>query len=289
MALVGISSILTFVILVIYNFFKESIDRDWNFSSLNLIAFPDPHEPFEAIAAIPNILLAFLYQMNFFPIYKGMKNGSDKRIINASWIACIACYVFYGCVAFLGYFTYGDQITTSNFLKVLDRRYIGDALYLIMNIVFLSSVLCSFPIIFFGARNNLIALVKVMQMKSEIEHKDARSSRFIRSGIEEISDYIQETNTLKKKRLVKITFFVLTFLLYGAILASAILIGNLGKVFNLVGAIASNSIGFIFPTLFYIMLIKKKNRPKRIHFYIAVLLFFTAVPFGIFSVVAENI
>lgn len=57
---------------------------------------------------VPNILLAFLYQMNFFPIYKGMKEGSDKRMTNASWVASLACYFIYMSVAFLGYITYGS-------------------------------------------------------------------------------------------------------------------------------------------------------------------------------------
>lgn len=90
----------------------------------------------------------------------------------------------------------------------------------------------------------------------------------------------------KKKRLVKITFYALTFILYAAIVTLAVTIGKLGTIFNLVGAIASNSIGFIFPTLFYILLIRRKRRPKRINYYLAILLFLTAVPFGIFAVVA---
>lgn len=163
LALLGISAISAFVVMVVYNFFKESSDRGWDFSGLNLTAFPPSDEPFEAIAAIPNILLAFLYQMNFFPIYKGMKNSSDKKMTNASWVGCIACYFIYGCVAFLGYLTYGSAINDSNFLRFLNKDQIGSALYLIMNIVFISSVLCSFPIIFFGARNNFIALIKIIK------------------------------------------------------------------------------------------------------------------------------
>ncbi len=67
----------------------------------------------------------------------------------------------------------------------------------------------------------------------------------------------------------------------------AITIGKLGRIFNLVGAIASNSIGFILPTIFYIVLIVKKRRPKRLNFILSWALFATAVPFGIFAVIAE--
>jgi amino acid permease len=184
MALIGISAILTFVVLVVYNFFKESSDRDWDFSGLGLTAFPPSDEPFEAIAAIPNILLAFLYQMNFFPIYKGMKNSSDRKMLNASWTGCISCFFIYSSVSFLGYLTYGNAINKSNFLRFLNKEQIGEVLYLVINLVFLGSVLCSFPIIFFGARNNFIALFKVLRSAANKKDNHIRSSRFARSGIE---------------------------------------------------------------------------------------------------------
>lgn len=43
------------------------------------------------------------------------------------------------------------------------------------------SVLCSFPVIFFGARNNFIAFVTLFRSKGD---KDIRSSRIHRSCVE---------------------------------------------------------------------------------------------------------
>lgn len=77
--------------------------------------------------------------------------------------------------------------------------------------------------------------------------------------------------------------------LFVTIVALAVTIGRLGPIFNLVGAIASNGIGFILPTLFYMVLIWRKNRAKRIHFWASLVLFCTAIPFGIFAVVTEFI
>jgi hypothetical protein len=39
-------------------------------------------------------------------------------------------------------------------------------LYYVMNITFLCSVFCSFPVIFFGAKNNFIAFFKLFKIKS---------------------------------------------------------------------------------------------------------------------------
>jgi amino acid permease len=59
--------------------------------------------------------------MNFFPIYKGMKNASDKKMLNASLIGTLACYFIYVTVGVLGYLTYGDLLgkAESNYLLVL--------------------------------------------------------------------------------------------------------------------------------------------------------------------------
>lgn len=148
------------------------------------------------------------------------------------------------------------------------------------------SVACSFPIIFFGARNNLIALTKAIFGRTE---RTTRNSRYMRSAVDEISDYIIDTNKERKKRKAKILFFLVTGILFVTIVTLAVTVGRLGPIFNLVGAIASNSIGFIFPTLFYIILIIQKKRKKTISFYFSLLLLCTSVPFAIFAVITEFI
>lgn len=62
---------------------------------------------------------------------------------------------------------------------------------------------------------------------------------------------------------------------------------DIEDVFNVVGAIASNAIAFIFPSMFYMFLILKKKKPKKLHYYISVGLFFFFIPFGIFSVISK--
>lgn len=108
--------------------------------------------------------------MNFFPIYKGLEGATDRKMLNSSLIGTIACFFVYSITGLLGYFSYGIFIVSSNFLESLDRNQTGTPLYIIMNFVFLLSVLCSFPLIFYGARNNFIALIKVVRApKAKVE------------------------------------------------------------------------------------------------------------------------
>jgi amino acid permease len=107
--------------------------------------------------------------------------------------------------------------------------------------------------------------------------------------VDEISEYVTDDNKLRKKPKAKIYFYVLSLFLFAIIVVLAVTVGNLGSIFNLVGAIASNSVGFIFPTLFYMVIVVKQHRKKRIHFWVSLALFCIALPFGIFAVASEFI
>lgn len=78
----------------------------------------------------------------------------------------------------------------------------------------------------------------------------------------------------------------MTFILFAAIMVVAITVGELGVTFNIVGAVASNSIGFILPALFYFVLIHKKKKPKNVNFYAAIAMFCIAIPFGVMAIVS---
>lgn len=69
----------------------------------------------------------------------------------------------------------------------------------------------------------------------------------------------------------------------------AIGVKNIEDVFNLVGAVASNAIGYIFPCMFYYLLIKYKKKKITPSYYIAAGLFYFFIPFGIFAVITNYI
>ncbi len=82
---------------------------------------------------------------------------------------------------------------------------------------------------------------------------------------------------------------MLTFFLYIFIFTLAITIGNLGVIFNLIGGISANAIGFVLPSFFYVALVIKLKKIKKINFYLALVLFCITLPFGFISVAAEYI
>lgn len=84
-----------------------------------------------------------------------------------------ACMVGLSTVAFsyilvgnVGYTMYGQDVQT-NFLLNLKIDDLSDILYFGMNGGFLLSIFFSFPVMFFGARNNFIALIQQFMTRNK--------------------------------------------------------------------------------------------------------------------------
>lgn len=80
---------------------------------------------------------------------------------------------------------YGPTVET-NFLLNLTLEGLNDFLFWGMNAGFLLSVFFSFPVMFFGARNNFIALIQMFMNRK----KGNRVEKF-KDSIAEISSYIE--------------------------------------------------------------------------------------------------
>jgi amino acid permease len=92
---------------------------------------------------------------------------------------------------------------------------------------------------------------------------------------------------MKRKKQAKFLFVIYTIILFVFIIAIAAAVDDIEDIFNVVGAIAANAINFIFPAMFYMFLIRKKNKPKKMQYSISVGLFCFFIPFGILSVVSK--
>lgn len=69
MAFLGVSGIVLFMACLVITFFDEMGERDWK---LDHEMQPFPDDWLKVASTIPNIMLALAFQMNFFPIYKGI-------------------------------------------------------------------------------------------------------------------------------------------------------------------------------------------------------------------------
>jgi len=70
---------------------------------------------------MPNIILAYAFQMNFFPVYKGLKNSSDRKMNIVSLISTLVLGISFVIVGFLGYALTGRD-AKANFLNSIDYK-----------------------------------------------------------------------------------------------------------------------------------------------------------------------
>jgi amino acid permease len=123
-----------------------------------------PQDWFKAFASIPNLILALAFQMNYFPIYKGMRNANDKRMGQATLTAVSVCSTLYLVFGIMGYhlvYIMEQSDVKPNFLTSLSYGTVNNVMYFIFNIGILLSVFFSFSVIFFGCRNNFISLIRI--------------------------------------------------------------------------------------------------------------------------------
>jgi|JI6StandDraft_1071083.scaffolds.fasta_scaffold373203_2 amino acid permease len=108
MALCGVVGISLFMISFVVFFITATLDDNpANQPAGNMQSFPN--DWLGGLAAIPNLLLALNYQMNFFPIFKGMKNVTDRKMSSATLVGISFCVVSYVLVGVLGYDYVGEH------------------------------------------------------------------------------------------------------------------------------------------------------------------------------------
>ena len=69
-------------------------------------------------------------------------------------------------------------------------------------------------------------------------------------------------------------------------MAIGIGVDDIEIVFNAVGAICAASVTPLFPCLYYVCLIVQKKQPRKIIFYIAIVIFVIVTPYSLFSIVS---
>ena len=69
-------------------------------------------------------------------------------------------------VGLMGYNYVGNGVSP-NFLESINYETFSKPFFYLLNATFLISIFCAFPIMFFGCRNNFIALVKLGMKKKD--------------------------------------------------------------------------------------------------------------------------
>jgi amino acid permease len=283
MALAGVVGIVLFMTALVALYVAAVADDDpINNPVGGMRMFPEHW--LHAAATVPNVLLALSYQMNFFPIFKGMANANDGKMVKAVTVGLVFCLLSYLLVGILAYDYVGNGIT-ANFLESLSYNKVSIFFFVAINLSFLLSLYFAFPIMFFGGRNNFIALLKLFLVKEE-----GRQRARMADEVEEISTYLALDQSLEvRRRKARRLFVAYTLAIYLVTMGVAMGVDDIELVFNAVGAICSTSIALLLPCYFYWRQIVQRGQPRGLKFYLAIAMFAVMAPYAIFSIVALHI
>jgi hypothetical protein len=92
----------------------------------------------------------------------------------------ICCAFFYLLTGMIGYLLSGDNIEP-NYLLSIKYEKTNPIVFFAMNIGFLICVIFSFPVMYFGGRNNFIALIQLYRSKKAFRSEDIGSMAILAS------------------------------------------------------------------------------------------------------------
>lgn len=100
MAFIGVAGILVFMGTFVIHYAITAADATTPYAK-EMNTFPD--DWFGAISSIPNLILALGFQMNLFPVFKGMRRVNDSRFAKATLTGILVCSASYLLIGILGY------------------------------------------------------------------------------------------------------------------------------------------------------------------------------------------
>lgn len=184
---------------------------------------PDPvyfNFTFDGVfSALPVIGFAYVFHTSFFPIWKTMQDPSPSKVSWASYIGVVLVAFVYSAISIFAYVNFG-ALTEKNVMRNFPA---SNVLMIIAKIGYLLVVLCAYPINCFVLREILDKVI----FKSQ-------PPPFWRR-------------------------VVLALLLSTLALCLAVVIPNLSFVLGLAGALPGATLSFIFPALFYILLVDNRG------------------------------
>ena len=216
-SMTGVGAITIFTITLFIKFINGGITNSDNSKApIPLGTGPD------FLVSFPDLFIAYDFHYNIFPIYDSLKERNNRSMMKSTVLGIsIAAFVF-SVVGIIGYIIYGTDVT-GNIIDNLAKS--TDATSIVAKLAYTLSSTMSFPLLYFGARNNIEYL---------------------------IVDAIKHHNGLEHWEFSKKGFAMMTVIIYVFILAIALFYPDINLFFSIIGCLAASLIAWILPSLFFI-------------------------------------
>ena len=296
----AVFAILLFFVLTIIDFivavFSQkrliNINSTWNeqkkYEILNGLNNPN-HEKRLAniITAVACIILSYSFHIFTFSIYGCMGKITRKQFYLTTSISVVITTIIYLICGTIGYLLYSDTLTDS----ILDSIQDSWLSYL-LSIANVINVVMTFPITFSAVKNYFVLFIGIISTlirdcclcmlscipKVNNFRERARNTSITNVFLKDNTSYLMSGKPLVQ--IPKFIEFFLTLFIYSIIFWFASMYTQLKVIFSITGGVMGNILSFIFPSIFYLGLVKTKHFSKYK---------FVAVFFIIFGLVTMGI
>ena len=251
----GVLSVIIFVIAIIIlfviKFFNGTIASA---KDLNLY-FPS-NDLFTTFACYSSIIDFYCYKFNFFPIYLSLKKRNNKKMKVASFWALMFCSFVYCLLGTLCYFMFDTSIDEDGMIKVFKAQIIDNknkgkfyfvAIYVTVVCAYILSSILTVPLLFFSVKKNILNLFIYIQ--SKLTNREEKEDMTEMKNMSETTEKKEE-----KQGLSGTSSFIIVTITYIATLICALFVDSIISITNALGSTTSNSIEFLFPAFFLIIL-----------------------------------
>ena len=235
--------------LLIYKLAKKNLSR---YLSLEFIY---PNYSFtKSIHTVLILFISFLFPSNSFLICNSLKDKKTKSLKESLITGITVSIIIYSILRIMGFLLYGYEIDNTilecfndEMIDYRNKNILIVILLIIICIGFISfCFIISFPNLFLSYRDDFIHLM-IICSKSCSRNKKKENNKN------------KSINNINNKILIAITF-----VLYLLVVSIAILEIRLQAILSIVGEFAGIFFIFIFPNLFYIIIVKRARKNNNI-------------------------
>ena len=279
----AVFAILLFVIVTIIDFITAVFSQDrlininnyWNSDKKYELLFglmaQDNNRLSNFITAVACIILSYSFHIFTFSIYGCMGKISRKQFFITTSVSVLITTIIYLICGTIGYLLYYDNLNDS-ILDAVNQNWLSSLLSL-ANVI---NVIMTFPITFAAVKNYFLIFVGIILtllrdlflcMFSCIPKIKEKREKISESRILKVlKDNKNKSFLMSGKPLVQIPKFfevIFTLLIFFIVFWFANFYTELKVIFSITGGVMGNILSFIFPSIFYLGLVKKKILSKN--------------------------
>ena len=296
------TSISLFIIVFSYQLIAFGTDQNPDLSYGDYYTPKFSREFFTAVAVF---MTAYSFQFNLFPVLSSLKTKTDAEGNKAIIMSLSMAMAIYITLSFLAIYTFGSLLRPDIMKNVGD--IIGhDLISIALRIAFAIVIVCHIPYVFFSCKESFLIIVDESDRRTvskELERKlhSKRTLEEVMNYSEPLSpDHVNWKRLTKEimgqQQMNKYYYYGGTILIYFLPMAIAMLVTDVGVVFQFGAALSGSSLQFIWPGYFYLHAERKFTNGQglftRIMAYIylslGVLLFFGLLGGTIYNIVVNG-